>query len=122
MVDVVARDQAAEQGRPKQDKNPADSALLIDNRRMLNLSRAINMLDRFTRELIVLYHIESMDTLNRLRPKPGQVRPRDAVLLLHELRDFLDLKWSERLAACTFSYVAAWHKHRTPNSPCWNLN
>lgn len=150
MVDVVAHDQASEERPTWQNKEIVRVEPLIEDQRMLNLSRAVNMLARFTRELMVLYHIESISAtrlshlfgipvaditaeiaagqrklaawLNKLCQNVRQVRPSEVILQLRQLRYSLDGKCGLRLADCAFSYVAAWLKLKTLDSRRWKLN
>lgn len=62
MTNEICRDITRETSQVKEDQRLAKSNMLLADKKMRNLAKAVNMLDDFTRRVLVFRHIEMMST------------------------------------------------------------
>jgi len=136
MVKIAAEDPTPELPfDPRDDAHAREPVFMLDGR-MCEVAGAINGLEQFARELLVLHHIEGLevatladahgmsvgDIRKALAEAEGQfvellrglsswddgAEP-DVHSLLVELTDCIDLPWAERLGAFALRYAAEWN-------------
>jgi hypothetical protein len=150
MADVIGRGMARESGEPP-DRRPTGADPLLADERMRHLVAALNQLDRSTREVLVLHHVEGMPprTLARLlRRSTAQVRAQiaqgedaltehpaeseapnrdgagpDVPSLLAALTSDLDIGFAQPIGRWAFRYLskAASSLRRCPPMSCSSL-
>lgn len=134
MVNAIGQDVMKEESQAKEKEKLGKSEMLLADKKMRNLTKAVNMLDGFTRQVIVLYHIEVMSTkeisliynksisdirseINRgeknlvkhlldLWENVSGLLVDDVCLWLDELSEALDLSQRERLTEQVLGYLA----------------
>jgi len=136
MVKIAAEDPTPELPFDPQGDAHAREPIFVLNGRMCEVAGAINGVDQFARELLVLNHIERLEVatladahamsvgdirkalaeaegqfvelLRGLSSWNGETAP-DVHALLVELADCIDLPWAERLAVFALRYAAEWN-------------
>jgi hypothetical protein len=149
---VIARDQIRQKSKTRWEQDTPTDAIerLLGDETMQKLAQAMNMLDGFTRELLVLHHIEMMGVrqLSQLFERPAaeitaqitagqealathlqqlcsnhsELQACDVASLLDEFRACLEPDSAERLGRYALSYVTNWEKNNRPAPPCGNMN
>ncbi|MHC4575737.1 MAG: RNA polymerase sigma factor [Planctomycetota bacterium] len=148
MVDVGGKDLLRE--RRRVEGAEANGEELLADERMQTVAAAVNMLDGFTRELLLLYHVERMDgpELALIFERPvmeimkrigaGQIRlwlylgevcpgwfeawGSNVVSLVRELGLCLDWRWAGQLRKRALRYLAECGKEEGSNPAYWEGN
>jgi DNA-directed RNA polymerase specialized sigma24 family protein len=147
MVDVVGQDIVG----TEQERRPLDEAdALLADERLRALAAALNRLDGFTRELVVLHHIAHMDVdaLGRLyRVPPARISTQlrkgerelavhlgaragdaqgssrgDPAMLLVQYAEGLPGKWIDGLGQQALAYLVECDTPHVPPRCPWRLN
>jgi len=136
MVKIAAEDPTPELPFDPQGDAPAGEPVFVLDDRMCEVAGAINGLEQFARELLVLHHIERLEVatladvhgmsvgdirealaeaegqfvelLRGLSAWNGETSP-DVHALLVELADCIDLPWAQSLGEFALRYAAEWN-------------
>lgn len=135
MIDIIGQDITKNKSRKNPEATCRKSAILLPDEGMRELVKGLNMLDEFSRHVLVLYHVETMSpkALSRIyATSVGDIRsqiqaaekrlakhlvdvakdrlfppPEDVCLLLDELSRTLDFHLMEHVAVDVLSFLAA---------------
>ena len=139
MVKIVAEDPTPELGGDMRvDACDREPVFVLDGR-MCEVAGAINALDQFSRELLVLHHVEGIEPVTLADAHGRSAEDIRAALaeaerqfiellramsswddgtvpevraLLAEFADCIDLPWANRLGVYALRYVTAWKQGR----------
>jgi hypothetical protein len=114
MVKIVGEDPTWELNTDRWAETHDREPVFVLDERMCEVAGAINALDQFSRELLVLHHIEGIEVAtladaHGLSSWQGEATP-NVRALLAEFANCMDLAWANSLGVYALRYVAAWNE------------